>query len=107
MDSYLDDNRIEQDLDRLEACLGEQIRLARGGETARLEALCRDSGEIIRRFVQWGVTDGELFRRRGERLGRLYGELTLAVHCELSQAAGRLEEARIVRKTLRAYKSRA
>jgi len=106
MNPYLDDSRIEQDLDRLEACLVEQIRLARGGEAARLEAVCQDGGEIIRRFVQWGVTDSELFRRRGERLERLYGELTLAVGCELSQAATGLKEVRRARKTLRAYKSR-
>ncbi len=106
MNPYLDDSRIEQDLDRLEVCLGEQIRLARGGETARLEALCQDSGEIIRRLVQWGVMDSELFRRRSGRLERLYGELTLAVGCELSQAATGLKEVRRARKTLRAYKSR-
>lgn len=92
-------------LDGLQSLLEKQIELAQQGNISGVEVLSKQANSLVGKIAQTGILELREFKKRRERLQKLYDSLLLAITAHRAEAAGELNRVRKGKKTVEAYRS--
>ena len=92
-------------LDELQSLLEKQIKLAQQGNISGVEVLSKQANSLVGKIAQTGILELREFKKRRERLQKLYDSLLLAITAHRAEAAGELNRVRKGKKTVEAYRS--
>ncbi len=91
-------------LDELQSLLEKQMKLAQQGNISGVEVLSKQANSLVGKIAQTGVLELREFKKRRERLQKLYDSLLLAITAQRAEAAGELNRVRKGRKTIETYR---
>jgi len=92
-------------LDDLQSLLEKQIKLAQQGNISGVEVLSKQANSLVGKIAQTGILELREFKKRRERLQKLYDSLLLAITAHRAEAAGELNRVRKGKKTVEAYRT--
>jgi len=92
-------------LDDLQSLLEKQIKLAQQGNISSVEVLSKQANSLVRKIAQTGILELREFKKRRERLQKLYDSLLLAITAQSAEVAGELSRVRKGRKAVGTYRS--
>ncbi|MHC4601720.1 MAG: hypothetical protein ACYS6W_00160 [Planctomycetota bacterium] len=92
-------------LDDLQSLLEKQMELVQQGNISGVEVLSKQAHSLVGEIAQTGILELRGFKKRRERLQKLYESLLLAITAQRAEAARELSQVRKGKKTVEAYRS--
>jgi len=92
-------------LDDLQSLLEKQMELAQQDNISGVEVLSKQANFLVRKIAQTGILELREFKKRRERLQKLYDSLLLAITAQRAEVAGEISRVRKGKKTIEAYHS--
>ncbi len=92
-------------LDDLQSLLEKQIELAQQGNISGVEVLSKQASSLVVEIAQTGILELREFKKRRERLQKLYEELCLALTAAKAETVEKLSQVRRGKRTIETYRS--
>jgi len=92
-------------LDDLQSLLEKQIKLAQQGNISGVEVLSKQANSLVGKIAQTGILELREFKKRRERLQKLYDSLLLAITAHRADISEKLNRVRKGKKTIKTYHS--
>ena len=91
-------------LDELQSLLEKQIELAHKGNISGVEVLSKQASSLVGEIAESGILELREFKKRRERLQKLYDSLLLAIAAQGADISEKLSRVRRGKKTIVAYR---
>ena len=92
-------------LDDLQSLLEKQIELAQQGNISGVEILSKQASSLVVEIAQTGILELREFKKRRERLQKLYDSLLLAITAQGAETTEELSRVRKGKKTIETYRN--
>jgi len=91
-------------LNDLQTLLEKQIELAHKGDIKGVESLSKQANSLVEKCVQSRILEQADLKIKGEKLQKLYEQLSLALSAQRADISEQLSRIRKGRKTLHVYR---
>ncbi len=91
-------------LNDLQTLLEKQIELAHKGDIKGVESLSKQANSLVEKCVQSRILERVDLKNQGEKLQKLYEQLSLALSAQIAETNEQLSRIRKGRRTLHIYR---